>query len=41
MRNSSVAASLTAIKIKQMMDIPLTTKETAQENKFKEARNGF
>ncbi|MEI6894301.1 MAG: DNA sulfur modification protein DndB [Colwellia sp.] len=41
MRNSSVAASLTAIKIKQIMDIPLTPKETNQENKFKEARNGF
>jgi DNA sulfur modification protein DndB len=41
MKNSSVAASLTAIKIKQIMNIPLSDKEVIQENKLKEARNEF
>jgi DNA sulfur modification protein DndB len=41
MKNSSVAANLTAIRIKQIMSIPLSPKEIAQENKFKEAKNEF
>jgi len=41
MRNSSVAARLTAIKIKQILNLQLTDKEIKQEHKFQEARNGF
>lgn len=40
MRNSSVAAKLTMIRIKHYLDLPLTQKEMIEENKFLEARNG-
>lgn len=41
MRNSSVAAKLTAIRIKLYLDIPLSNKELIEEEKLNEAKNGF
>ena len=38
MRNSSVATKLTANRIKHYLKIPLTTKEQAEEDKFKHSR---
>lgn len=40
MRNSSVAAKLTMIRIKHYLGLPLTPKEQIEENRFLEARNG-
>lgn len=40
MRNSSVGAKLTAIRLKQILGLSLTDKEISDEQKFIESKNG-